>query len=138
MQADTTVELPPAPLKPTCHQIFNTGPCADSWRNYNQAVQEWNQQYVKSQRDSASSQATAPLQQQIADQRDKIKPHQEQMRPSATAAIQAKVAAHTEGVQQGAAIGVGSTLVLFGVIYSIKKFMGSFTVTKNEQARAAS
>jgi hypothetical protein len=40
MQVDPAVPLPPAPLEPTCHQIFKTGPCADSWRNYNQAMQQ--------------------------------------------------------------------------------------------------
>jgi len=65
-QAQTQV-----PPKPTCHLFFSTGPCADMWRNYNQALaqrqREELQLYVNRQKALASSNATAPLQQQIAD-----------------------------------------------------------------------
>jgi hypothetical protein len=47
-------------------------------------------------------------------------------------------AAHAQGLQQDAGIGVGSTLILFGLIYAIREFIGNFTVTKKPQARAAS
>ena len=138
MQIDTAVQLPPAPLKPTCHQIFNTGPCADSWRNYNQAVEQWNQLYVKQQQQTAASQATAPLQQQIADDHQQITALQQQMQNNATAALQAKTAAHAQGLEQGAGIGVVASLILFGLIVGVRKLVGGFTVTKKAQARAAS
>jgi hypothetical protein len=125
MQVD--VQLPPEPLKPTCHLLFRTGPCADSWRNYNQALQQWNQQYVKLQEQSAASQATAPLQQQIADQHQQI------------AALQQQIpAAHAEGLEQGIGIGVGASLILFVLIFGIKKLVSGFTVAKKSQAKAAS
>ena len=138
MQVDAAVQLPPVPLKPTCVQILKTGPCADSWRNYHQAVQQWNQLYVKQQQQTAASQATAPLQQQIADDHQQITTLQEQMQADATAAVQAKSAAHTLGMQQGARIGVGAFLILFALIFGIRKLVSGFTITKKEQARAAS
>jgi len=138
MQIDAAAQLPPAPLKPTCRQIFNTGPCADSWRNYDQALQEWNQLYVKQQEQTAASQATAPLQQQIADEHQQIAALQAQMQADATAAVQARSTAHTQGLQQGVAIGVGASLLLFALIFGVRKLMGGFIVTKKPQARAAS
>src|SRR6267378_5347222 len=66
-----TPQLTVVPPKPTCTLIFQTGSCADLWRNYNQAVarrqQEEIQLYVNRQKELASQAATAPLQQQIAD-----------------------------------------------------------------------
>jgi len=56
----------------------------------------------------------------------------------ATAVLQAKTAAHTEGLQQGAGIGVGATLLLFGLIFGVKRLTRGFTITKKTQARAAS
>ncbi|HKN73270.1 MAG TPA: hypothetical protein VJX30_19715 [Terriglobales bacterium] len=137
MQADA-VQLPAAPLKPTCHLLFKTGPCADSWRNYNQAIQQWNQLYVQQQQQTAAAQATAPLQQQIADERQQITVLQKQMQTDATAAVQARTSAHEQGLQQGAGIGVGASLILFGVIFCIRKLTSSFAVTKKTQVRAAS
>jgi hypothetical protein len=127
MQVDAAVQLPPVPLKPTCVLLFKTGPCADSWRNYRQAVQQYNQLYVKQQQQTAASQATAPLQQQIADDHQQITVLQDQV-----------TAAHTLGMQQGAGIGVGASLILFVLIFGIKKLLSGFTVTKKTQARAAS
>jgi hypothetical protein len=64
-------QLTQVPPEPTCHKIFNTGPCADMWNAYKQAVaqrqREELQLYVNRQKELASSQATAPLQQQISD-----------------------------------------------------------------------
>src|SRR5260221_6997097 len=66
-----TPQLTVVPPKPTCTLIFQTGSCADLWRNFNQAVarrqQEEIQLYVNRQKELASQAATAPLQQQIAD-----------------------------------------------------------------------
>lgn len=149
MQLEAQVQLTPVPLKPTCVLLFKTGTCADSWRAYNQAVaqrqQEELQLYVNRQKDLASSQAAAPLQQQIADlnnlatdQQGKIKTLQEQMQTASIAALQAKADAHTAGLQQGGEIGVGATLLLFALGFGIRRLMRNFTVTKKPQARAAS
>jgi len=69
-------------------------------------------------------QATAPLQQQIAslnnltaDQQAEIKRLHEQMQANLNASLQAKSAAHQEGLQYGLGIGVGTTLVLFALIF---------------------
>jgi hypothetical protein len=160
MQSAAPVQLTQVPPKPTCTLIFNTGSCSDLWRNYNQAVQQRTREelqlYVNRQKELASTQATAPLQQQIADlnklatdQQSQIKKLSEQIQSDsstalqaksdyATAVVQAKTAAHTEGLQQGAGIGVGATLLLFGLIFGIKRLTRNFTVTKKSQARAAS
>jgi len=100
----------------------------------------------------AASQAAAPLQQQITDlnkltsdlkkigddERQQITMLQEQMQADSTASIQAKTAAHTQGLQQGAGIGVGASLLLFVLVLGVKKLVGGFTVTKKPQARSAS
>jgi len=152
MQADTSIQLPPVPTRPSCTQLFKTGPCANSWNDYHQAVAQWNQLYIKRQQQLAASQASAPLQQQIGDlnklttdlkklsddEHQQITMMTEQMQTDSAAATQAKSAAHTEGLQQGAGIGVGATLLLFGLIFGIKKLMGVFTVSKKPQARSAS
>src|SRR5437016_3333785 len=69
--AQQTPQLTEVPPKPTCTLLFQTGSCADLWRNYNQAAarrqQEEIQLYVNRQKELASQAATAPLQQQIAD-----------------------------------------------------------------------
>src|SRR6266496_180735 len=150
-QAQTQV-----PPKPTCHLFFSTGPCADMWRNYNQALaqrqREELQLYVNRQKAVASSNATAPLQQQIADlnkltadQQAQIKKLNDQIQSDANAAIQTQTAdsaavlkatsdAHTQGLEQGTGVGAGAMLLLVGVIYGIRRL----TVTKKPQTRAAS
>jgi flagellar biosynthesis/type III secretory pathway protein FliH len=152
MQSAAPVQLTQVPPKPT-------------WRNYNQTVlqrtreelqREELQLYVDRQKELASTQATAPLQQLItdlnklaADQQAQIKRLSDQIQSDATAAIraksdyatavlQAKAAAHTEGLQQGAGIGVGATLLLFGLVFGVRRLTRNFTVTKKPQARAAS
>jgi hypothetical protein len=55
---------------------------------------------------------------------------------SATAVRQAQTAAYTEGLQQGAGIGMGAALLLFGLIFGIRRMMTS--PFKKPQARAAS
>ena len=62
---------------------------------------------------------------------------QEQMQADATAGLQAKAAAHTQGLEYGAGIGVGATIVLFAVILGLKKMMSNSTVTKKPQAQGA-
>jgi hypothetical protein len=100
---------------------------------------------VNRQSELASTQATAPLQQQIADltklttdEQAQIKTLQEQMQADSAAALQAKADAHTAGLEMGAGIGAGAMLLLVGIIFGIRKMTQGFTVTKKEQARAAS
>lgn len=162
MQVQAPVQLTQVPPKPSCNpnSIFTGTDCQDRINLYNQAVQQRTREelqlYVSRQKELASSQATAPLQQQIADlnklvsdQQGQIKKLGDQIQSDATAALQqtqtastaalqAKTAAHTQGLEQGAKIGVGAALVLFGLIYAVKKLMGNFTVTKKPQTRAAS
>jgi hypothetical protein len=89
-------------------------------------MQQWNQLYVKQQQQTAASQATAPLQQQIADDHQQVTMLQGQVQ-----------AAHTQGMQQGAGIGVGVSLILFVLIFGVKKLVSGFTVTKKTQAATA-
>jgi hypothetical protein len=157
--AQDNVQLTQVPPKPTCTLIFNTGTCADLWRAYNQALakrqREEIQLYVNRQKELASSAATAPLQQQIADlnrlvsdQQSQIKKQQDQMQADAAAALQAatqardanantllqeKSSAHRQGLWQGSAIGAGAMLLLFFLI----RFSRSFTITKKSQVTAA-
>jgi hypothetical protein len=118
------------------------------WQDYNMALQKRQQEelqlYVERQKDMATAQATAPLQQQIADLKKLVSDQQtqltqlhEQMQTDATAALQAKAAAHSQGLEYGAGIGVGAALVLLGLIFGIKKMMSNFTVTKKPQAQGA-
>ena len=70
-QETAPVQLTPLPPKPTCVIILKNGACADLWRSYNQAVAqrlaEQIKMYANRQSQLATEQATAPLQQQIAD-----------------------------------------------------------------------
>lgn len=119
----TQAQLTQIPPKPTCNPaalaLFGGGPdCQDRWNIYNQAVaqrqREELQLYVNRQKDIATTQATAPLLQQI-------KKLQEQMQTEASAALQARTDAHKEGVQQGAATGVVGTLALVGLIFGVRR-----------------
>jgi multidrug efflux pump subunit AcrA (membrane-fusion protein) len=148
-QSAAPVQLTPLPPKPTCTIILRNGACADLWRNYNQALgQRLGEQikiYVNRQAELASTQAVAPLQQHIADltklttdEQTQIKSLEEQMQAESAAALQEKSAAHREGFEYGSGIGAGVTLVLFGLIFGIRRLAQNFTVTKKPQANAAS
>jgi hypothetical protein len=71
MQVQSPAELTQVPPKPTCAQIFIQGRALTWWRAYDQALQQRTREelqlYVNRQKELTSSQATAPLQQQIAD-----------------------------------------------------------------------
>src|SRR5258706_6626985 len=97
-------QLTQVPPKPTCTLLFTTGSCADLWRNYNQALQQRQQEelqlYVNRQKEIASTEAAAPLQQQIAalkkladDEQQQITKLNDQIRAEAAADIQDKSAA---------------------------------------------
>jgi flagellar biosynthesis/type III secretory pathway protein FliH len=152
MQAEEPTQLTQVPPQPTCTQIFNTGTCADLWKNYRQALaqrqREEAQLYINRQKELASAEATAPLQQQIADlhklvgdQQGQIKKlqdkMQEQIQADAAAAEQGRSVAHSQGMQQGAGIGVAASLVLYGLIFAVRKLAGK-AGTNKPQVRAAS
>jgi hypothetical protein len=141
MRSAAPVKLTQVPPRPSCNDsAFSSADCQDRWRLYN----------------DAAHQATAPLQRQIedltklaTDQRAQIKGLSDQIQvdsiaalqakfDSATAVLQAKAAVHTKGLQQGAGIGMGAMLLLFALIFGIRRLMPRFTVTKKPQARAAS
>jgi hypothetical protein len=159
-QAQDNTPLTQVPPKPTCTPFLTNGACSNLWRNYNQAYaqrqREELQLYVNRQKELASSAATAPLQQQIADlnkltadQQAQIKKLQEQMQSDATAALEAKqadanasvaaqAAAHRQGIWQGTGIGAGALVLLFIVIFTVRRLSRSFTITKKSQASGAS
>jgi hypothetical protein len=141
MQPAAPVKLTQVPPRPSCSDsAFSSADCQDRWHLYNQAAH----------------QATAPLQQQIEDLSKLATDQQAQIRglsdqiqldsiaalqaksDSATAVLQAKTAAHTNGLLQGAGIGMGATLLLLGLIFAIRRLMPRFTVTKNLQSRPTS
>jgi hypothetical protein len=151
MQSGESAQLTPVPPQPTCTQIFNTGTCADLWRNYRQALaqrqREEAQLYINRQREQASSEATAPLQQQIGDlhklvgdQQGQIKKLQEnmqqQIQADSAAAQQAKSSAHSQGLQQGTGIGVAVSLVLYGLIVVVRKLTGKTSKGKPQTLAA--
>jgi len=144
-QEADSVQLTPVPPKPTCVIILRNGACADLWRNYNQAMgQRLGEQikiYVNRQTQLASTQATAPLQQHIADltklttdEQAQIKSLQEQMQADSAAALVEKSAANREGLEYGSGIGAGAMLLIVGLIFGFR----NFSVTKKPQSRAAS
>src|SRR6266478_8536942 len=139
-----TPQLTVVPPKPTCTLIFQTGSCADLWRNYNQAVarrqSEEIQLYVNRQKELASQAATAPLQQQIADmtklsadQQAQISKLHEQMQSDASAALEARQNAHQQGLLEGIAIGGAGVLILIAVVLGFRRLSRGFTITKKAE-----
>jgi hypothetical protein len=121
--------------------LFTTGPCADLWKIYNLALQQRQQEelqlYVNRQKEIASNEAAAPLQQQIAelkkladDEQQQITKLNGQIQAEAAADIQDKSDAHQDGMKYGTAIGVGGTLVLFALIFGIRRLTQNYSVTK--------
>ncbi|HLM83483.1 MAG TPA: hypothetical protein VK302_22995 [Terriglobales bacterium] len=153
-QSAAPAQLTQVPPKPTCNplNIFTGRDCQSIINTYNQALQQRQREelqlYVNRQRELAS----APLQQQIADlnklvtdQQEQIKKLGEQMQTEATAdqqqaqanaaaALQAKSDARREGLLYGA----GAVLVLFGLVFGVRKLTQNFSVTKKPQSHAAS
>lgn len=143
-QSAPPVQLTQVPAKPTCTPLLRNGSCANLWRNYNDSVaqrtREELQLYVARQKELASSQATAPLQQLISDQQAQIKQLQEQMQSDSAAALQAKSDAHREGLQYGGGIGAGSmTSVIRSLPISMVEFrMGEKGYEEDVHRRIAS
>lgn len=152
-------QLTSVPPRPTCTPIFNTGSCADLWRNYNQALaqrqREELQLYVNRQKELASEAATAPLQQQIddlkklsADQQEQIVKLQAQIQADAATLLETKKAdaavaaegqltAHRQGLWQGLGIGAGGLLILILMIFGVRRLSHNFTITKKSQSASA-
>ena len=150
MQSEAPVQLIQVPPKPTCSPValFSGADCQDRWNIYNQAVAQRQQQdlqlYVSHQKEIASAQASAPLQQQIAslsklvsDQQAQVKNLHEQMQAQTVAASQSALAAHKDGLQQGVGIGLGSALLVFALVYTIRRMTKTFTITKKASAASA-
>jgi hypothetical protein len=134
-------QLTPVPPRPTCTPILKNGSCADLWRAYNQAsgqrLQEELQIYVNRQKDLASAQATAPLQQTISDlknlnddQQAQIAKLQQQMQADASTALDAKAESHMQGIKEGVGIGAAGMLILCALIFGIRRLTQNFSVTR--------
>lgn len=161
MQSDIPVQLTQVPPKPTCNpsNIFTGSDCQDRINLYNQAVQQRQREelqlYVNRQKELASSQATAPLQQQIVDlnklvteEQAQLKKLQEQTQADSAAAlqqsqaasttnIQTRTSAHNEGLAQGTGIGVAASLLLFGLIFGIRHLRRSGSSEPKTRAASA-
>ena len=132
-------QLTHIPPKPTCNAqaLFHTTECEDLWDAYNDAVaqrqKEELQLYVNKQKELATSEATAPLIKLSTEQQDQIKTLRDQMKANSVAALQARDGVHIQGVEQGA----GGMLVLFGLIFGVRKLTRNFTITKKSHAASA-
>jgi hypothetical protein len=140
MQSAAPVQLTQMPPRPTCSlSAFSGADCQERWHIYNQAAH----------------QVVAPLQQQIedlnkltADQQAQIEKLSDQIEADSVvaiqarldyaAAVQAKSAAHTEGLEQGAGIGVGATLILCGLIFAIRRLTRNLRIPRSPKRGAAS
>jgi hypothetical protein len=87
------------------------------------------QLYVNRQKDIASQQAVAPLRQQITDLNNKIL-------SSAGIAAQEKFAAYDSGMNHGMAFGVIASLIVYGVIFAIRRLKRSSPQPKASAASA--
>jgi hypothetical protein len=129
-------QLTQVPPKPSCNPsvLFHTTACEDLWNAYNAALQERQREelqlYINKQKEAATSQATAPLLQQIANQEGQIK------RLQADLPIQ-RAMARTDGMVEGGVYSGGGILLLVALIYGIRKLTGSYSVTKKSQAASA-
>jgi hypothetical protein len=157
--AQDNAPLTQVPPRPTCTPILSNGACANLWGNYNQALaqrqREELQLYINRQKELASQAATEPLQQQISDlnklttdQQAQIKKLQDQIQADATAALEAKqrdatelqnaqIAAHRQGLWQGAAIGAGALLVMCIVGLVVRRLSKNFTISKKQASSAS-
>jgi hypothetical protein len=158
---EQVLPVPPMPQEPHCVSIINGGTC-DQLRaqyqqslSYRQSVVTHNalvigRQQAAQEAAAAAQQAAAAnnqqvqsLQQQIADlqhQRDQqvqalqkqLSDSQQEQQTQIVEAAKQKSAAHDEGFLHGASYGVGGTLLLFAVVYGIRRLLRRFTVTRRE------
>ena len=152
--------IPPSPLNESTRISDRLG--ATSWTNVlgkgvamramsPPVAETWLKRYrsPNRQKQLASSQASAPLQQQITelnkqvadltslsgDQQEQIKRLQDQIQADVVAASQAKADAHKQGLELGAGIGVGSMVLFAGLIFTVTKLTGG---VKKPLARSVS
>jgi hypothetical protein len=129
-------QLTQVPPKPSCNPnvLFHTTACEDLWNAYNAALQQRQREelqlYITKQKEAATSQATAPLLQRIANQDDQIK------RLQADAPLE-RATAYKNGKVEGATYGAGGILLLFGLIFGIRKLTGGYSVTKKAHSTSA-
>ncbi len=135
MPEEAPVQLTQVPPKPVCNpnNIFTGTDCQDRINLYNQAVaqrtKEELQFYVNKQKDIATQQAVAPLRQQITDLNNKI------LSDAGTAA-QEKFAAYNSGMNHGLGYGVGASLILYGIIFAVRRLRRSSPQPKASAASA--
>jgi hypothetical protein len=129
-------QLTQVPPKPSCNPnvLFHTTACEDLWNAYNAALQQRQREelqlYINKQKEAATSQATAPLLQRIANQDDQIR------RLQNDAPIEKAMAYHN-GMGEGGVYGAGGMLLLFGLIFGIRKLAGGYSVTKKSHVASA-
>ena len=131
------IALTPLPPKPTCKHIFNSGPCNDLWAAYNQALKQRAGEEIQNYANHQKQLASAPLEAQIADQQSEIGKLQTQIQAQTIVAQQSEIAARKDGQKQGAEIGVAASLVLFAVIFGVRKLASGFSISKKPQSNAA-
>lgn len=64
-------------------------------------------------------------------------PVQVQMQAKSTDALDARIMARQQGLIEDVGVGIGTSLVLIGVILAIKELRSSFAVTKKPKTQAA-
>src|SRR5712692_7638233 len=106
MQAEPQTQLTPLPPEPHCVVWYSSSPCDVLKQQYQQALAQRQQEELQLYVARQKAGATAPLQQQIADQQVQIKKLQGQVQTQAMAAFQSKAAAHDEGFWHGAIAGI--------------------------------
>ena len=102
------------------------------WKNYHQTVQR--STLNKLTTDQQEAQIKKLQERMQADSAAAVR----QMQADSTAILQATSFAHTQGLWQGAGIGVGATLLSFGLRFGLRKLRRNFSVTQKPKARAAS
>jgi len=137
--AQAPVQLVQVPPKPTCNpnNIFDGGTCRDTINAYNQALAQRQAQdlqlFVSHQKELASAQATAPLQQQIASQKVQIMNLQLEAKSQAVTASWNATRAYRDGLTQGVII----AFVLIAVGFGVRKMLKGFTISKKASAASA-
>lgn len=120
------VQLTPIPPKPTCILIFETGSCADLWRNYTEALAKRRQEeihlYVNRQEELASQAATP---QQIADL-NKLKSDLQAQTTKLQKQMQEVRRLRRQGIEEAIGIGVGGLLIFIAVVFGARRLSRSF------------
>ena len=115
------VQLTPIPPKPTCILIFETGSCADLWRNYTEALAKRQQEEIHvyvSRQEELASQATTP--QQIANL-DKLKSDLQAQTTTLQKQMQEVRLLRRQGIEEAIGIGIGCLLILIAVVFGVRR-----------------